>query len=133
MSQNITYQINDRPEPDSICNLREAVGYDRNEKEYPTALDRYDVTVSAYNKNGSLVGWCAAVSDGVRHGFLVDLIVHPESQRRGIGRSLVQHAIEFLLRSGISVIHADFNDENAAFYEKCGFRIGVGGICEKRK
>lgn len=133
MIQGVDFRINDRPSIGSICDLRAAVGYDRNEDEYQVALDHYDATVSAYEENGSLVGWCAAVTDGACHGFLVDVIVHPEWQRRGIGRSLVHQIVGCLMRNGISVVHADFKEEHAAFYRKCGFRIGLGGIYEERK
>jgi hypothetical protein len=41
--------------------------------------------------------------------------------------------LESLLANGISVVHADFKEEHAAFYKECGFRIGPGGIYERRK
>lgn len=126
MTQGIVLQINDRPEAKSICDLREAVGWDRLEHDYPAVIDNYYMTVAAYDDE-VLVGWCAILSDHIRHGFFVDVIVHPDWQRRGIGKSLVQKAVELLLSRGITIIHADFSHENAPFYERCGFRIGAGG------
>jgi len=126
MNQNIILKIDDRPDAQSICDLREAVGWERLEDDYPAVLDNYSMTVAAYNDE-VLVGWCAVLSDSIRHGFFVDVIVHPDWQRRGIGKSIVQKAAEHLLSKGITIIHADFSPENAQFYERCGFRIGSGG------
>jgi GNAT superfamily N-acetyltransferase len=126
MDRKIILQVNDRPDAQSICDLREAVGWERLESDYPTVLEHYDTTVAAYDDE-ILVGWCAVLSDSIRHGFFVDVIVHPDWQRRGIGRSIVRKAAEQLLNRGITIIHADFSHENALFYERCGFRIGSGG------
>lgn len=131
VNDTVTFLIDGRPKAKSICDLREAVSFRRNEEDYPTALDHYDTTVSAYDEEGTLIGWCAVVTDGVRHGFFVDVVVHPQWQRRGIGRSLIQRAIDRLRGKGITLIHADFAREHAPFYERCGFRIGLGDIYEQ--
>ena len=126
MTQDIVLQVDARPEAQSICDLREAVGWERLESDYPAVLDHYNTTIAAYDDE-VLVGWCAVLSDSIRHGFFVDVIVHPAWQRRGIGKSIVQKAVEQLLSKGITIIHADFSHENVPFYERCGFRIGSGG------
>lgn len=47
------------------------------------------------------------------HAVLLDVIVHPSQQRKGIGQLLVTSTTEY-----------------AAFYKSCGFQIGLGGIYE---
>ncbi|MFL5707239.1 MAG: GNAT family N-acetyltransferase [Ktedonobacteraceae bacterium] len=41
---------------------------------------------------------------------------------------LVARAIEHLQAHAISIIHVDFLPERATFYERCGFKVGLGGI-----
>ena len=126
------YRVNDPPAVQALCDLRESVGWSRSEVDYPVAFEGYTTMVAAYDGHEALVGWCAVVSDGVRHAFLVDVIVHPNYQRQGMGRRLVNDAIADAVRTGVSIIHVDFEQENAVFYEHCGFRMGLAGIREVR-
>ena len=130
MNEAVEYRVSGTPETDALCSLRESAGWDRAESDYPAALAGYDTTVEAYSKEGRLVGWCAIVSDGVRHAFLLDVIVDPNWQRQGIGRALIQRGCDAVHDKGITIIHADFTQENKGFYEACGFRIGSAGIYE---
>jgi ribosomal protein S18 acetylase RimI-like enzyme len=91
-------------------------------------LQGYWGTVSGFDDAGKLVAWCAILSDGVRHAVLIDVIVHPIWQRRGIGLALVAEAIKRIQAHSITIIHVDFVPEHQAFYERCGFQTGLGGI-----
>ena len=126
----ITFQHNTSISPTSICDLREAVGWDRQDEDYPAALKGYWGTVSGFDDTGKLVAWCAILSDGVRHAILIDVIVHPVWQRQGIGLALVKEAITRIKAHGITTIHVDFLPEHQTFYERCGFQTGLGGIIE---
>jgi ribosomal protein S18 acetylase RimI-like enzyme len=128
--QNCQLIINPHVSPQAISNLREAVGWDRADEDYPAALKGYWSTIGGFDGTGTLVAWSAIVSDGVRHAVLLDVIVHPSFQCQGIGRRLVAEAIEHIRAHGISIIHVDFLPEKAKFYERCGFKIGLGGIFE---
>lgn len=122
------FQINPAVSADAINALRAAVGWHGLEHDYPAALSGYWAYIGGFDEAGKLVAWCAILSDGVRHAVLIDVIVHPAWQRHGVGRELVRHAIGHCLAHGITIIHVDFLPERAAFYEQCGFRIGMGGI-----
>lgn len=128
--QNCQLIINPHVIPQAISDLWEAVGWDRANEDYPAALEGYWATVGGFDSAGTLVAWCAILSDGVRHAVLLDVIVHPSFQGQGIGRKLVGQTIEHIRAHGISIIHVDFLPEKAKFYERCGFRIGLGGIFE---
>lgn len=114
--------------PCAISDLREAVGWERLDDDYPAALKGYWATISGFDTKGALVAWCAILSDGVRHAVLIDVIVHPEWQRHGVGQALVAEAVAHVRAHGISIIHVDYLPEHATFYERCGFRTGLGGI-----
>ena len=128
--QNCQLIINPNVIPEAISDLRESVGWDRLDEDYLAALKGYWATVGSFDSNGTLIAWCAIVSDGVRHAVLLDVIVHPSFQGQGIGRELVAQAIEHIRAHGISIIHVDFLPEKANFYERCRFRVGLGGIFE---
>jgi len=126
----LTFVVNPRVEARAIVALRRAVGWDGLAGDYPAALAGYWATVGGFDAAGTLVAWCAILSDGVRHAVLLDVIVHPDWQDRGVGRALVGRAVEHIRAQDITIIHVDFLRDVAAFYERCGFRIGLGGIYE---
>ena len=56
---------------------------------------------------------------------LVRLYVHPDHQRRGIGRSFLWMGAAAMLAAGADACYASVAAENApalAFYQRCGFR-----------
>jgi ribosomal-protein-alanine N-acetyltransferase len=79
-----------------------------------------------------VVAWLGIVSDGAQHAFLVDVMVAPEVQGRGVGTELVRFAARCVRESGIPRLHADFVPELARFYERCGFRAGLAGVLDRR-
>ncbi len=124
----ISFLLNPAISTQALCDLREAVGWGRAEEDYPNALQGYWATVGGFDAVNELVAWCAILSDGVRHAVLLDVIVSPSMQRIGVGKALVAAAIEHIKAYGITIIHVDFEPETTAFYEACGFKIGLGGI-----
>lgn len=126
--QDISFSINPAVSPQAVITLRESVGWPGDEEDYPAAFQGYWATVGGFDSRGTLIAWCAILSDGVRHAVLLDVIVHPSYQKRGIGRTLVAQAIEHIRAHHITIVHVDFLPEKATFYERCGFEVGLGGI-----
>jgi GNAT superfamily N-acetyltransferase len=129
--EQISFVSNPDVSAQAVTDLREAVGWGRLDEDYPAALAGYWATVGGFDATGELMAWCAVISDRVRHAVLLDVIVHPRWQRQGVGRALVQHAVAHILAHGITSIHVDFMPQHAAFYEQCGFRVGLGGIYDE--
>lgn len=69
------------------------------------------------------VGTLLSGHDG-RRGYLYHLAVHPDFRRRGIGRALVERALDGLKQAGISKVHlfvfAD-NELGKAFWRNQGW------------
>lgn len=128
--ENVSFKINPVVIANAVSDLRASVGWPRFDADEEDVLHEYWATVGGFAEDGTLVAWCALLSDGRAHGVLLDVIVHPQWQKQGVGRALVARAIEHLRAHGIRIIHVDFLPEHATFYEHCGFRIGLGGIYE---
>lgn len=76
--------------------------------------------------DGKTVSMTRAVGDGGYHLLIVDVIVHPDYQRQGIGREMISQLMDFV-RNGyiekgettmVSLLSAKGKE---AFYEKNGF------------
>ena len=120
----------DAVSPGEIADLREAVGWDRSEGTYAETLKRHYAYYVVRDHTGRLVGYLSVVSDGVSDAFLVDLVVHPDTQRCGLGKRLVRRAVGDVKRDGIRCVQVTFSPELRSFYAACGFRIFGGGIID---
>ncbi|MGO9171029.1 MAG: GNAT family N-acetyltransferase [Rhodomicrobium sp.] len=72
---------------------------------------------------GSVTGCVFGGHDG-RRGYLHHLAVAPEFRRRGIGRSLVAHALAAVSADGIEKFHIDVfagNEEGLRFWQAAGW------------
>src|SRR5258706_15508596 len=105
MAKQITFAVDPHVAPRQVADLRAAVGWDRQDADYPAAFAGYWATVGGFDPSGALVAWLAILSDGVRHAVLLDVIAHPAWQRRGVGRALVGRAVRHCLDRGVDVIH----------------------------
>lgn len=75
-----------------------------------------------------LVGFVNVAWDGDAHFFLLDTTVHPNWQRRGVGRHLVEEGIEACRGQG-DWLHVDADEElMSGFYFKCGFEPTPAGL-----
>ena len=121
----IEIRVNALPFEGELSDLCESVGWKRFGEDF-AALQGYALTTSAWT-DGRLIAWTSIVSDNVRHAFLLDVIVHPEFQKKGIGRAVVRRAIDSMRERGVTAFHVDCAPEIAPFYEKCGFKMCAGG------
>lgn len=73
---------------------------------------------------GCLIASCMVGYDGHR-GWINYLAVHPDQQRKGIGRQLMDHAEGLLREAGCPKINLQIRATNSAvvtFYESLGFK-----------
>lgn len=83
--------------------------------------------VSAY-VDERLCGFVHACWDGGSHAFLLDTVVLPGYQRRGIGRELVRRLRLQLREAGCEWLHVDYEPRFEAFYRSCGFASTRAGL-----
>ena len=80
------------------------------------------MVVGAYGEESQQIGFLRVVSDKVRFAYLMDVVVHEDYRRQGIGQRMVNCALA----------HPDLKDvyqwllitkDAHGVYEKCGFRL----------
>ncbi|NDK31788.1 GNAT family N-acetyltransferase [Nesterenkonia haasae] len=78
--------------------------------------------VVAARRDGRLVGLARVISDGATICYLQDVLVHPDAQRAGIGRTLVVAALEPYHSVRQKVLLTDDEQGQRAFYEALGYQ-----------
>lgn len=76
--------------------------------------------VSAY-EGSSLIGFGRTISDGVLHALIVDMIVHPLYQGKGIGGAIIDRLVARCKEKNIRDIQLFCAKGKSGFYVKQGF------------
>lgn len=111
-----------------VPNLREQVGWGRRDHDYPTLFERCNFWAGVKDETNQLIAFGYVCGMGLEHGYMEDIIVHPEYQGRGIGMRLVKELLKEAERSGLEIVTVSFEKDKTSFYEKSGFSTGVAGV-----
>lgn len=76
--------------------------------------------VSAYDGE-RLVGTGRVIGDGILHGLIVDVIVDPKCQHRGIGSAIVARLVEQCRSHAVMYVQLFCAHGKRPFYERLGF------------
>lgn len=79
-------------------------------------------------RDGRLVGFVNVATDGGAHAFMLDTTVHPDEQRKGLGRRLIDEAVADSRARGASWMHVDYEPHLSEFYLGAGFRSTDAGL-----
>ena len=118
--------------PEEVPELRANVGWSRRDKDYPTLFERCNFWAGVKDHNDKLIAFGYVCGMGLEHGYMEDIIVHPDYQGRGIGVQLVKELLKEAERFGLEIITVSFDGDRSNFYERCGFSVGAGGVCQLR-
>ena len=128
----VDYRVNPKVTNDELDRLYVVSWPDHHPPhDWGPELERLLVFVGAYDGD-ELIGSVKLAWDGDIHAFLLEPTVRPDYRRRGIGRSLVEHAVSFARERGIVWVHVDFERELGAFYRACGFEPTDAAIMKLR-
>ena len=115
----------DIPDKVAFYNLFGTTGwndqYQLESDELMIALKNSWLMVSAY-EGVSLVGFGRMICDGAVHALILDLIVHPEYQNKGIGKTILNKLVDKCRQHRIRDIQLFSVKGKAKFYHKCGFK-----------
>jgi len=95
-------------------------------------LEGSDVVVSAVAPDGRLAGFTRAISDGVYHAKIFDVIVAPEWQGRGVGAELMRRAHRHPALASCRRIELVCLEELIPFYEALGYAAEERRVLAKR-
>lgn len=119
---NIPIANNEVPE------LREMIGQGRRDKDYPALFERCNFWAGVRNGNNELIAFGYVCGMGLEHGYMEDIMVHPEYQGKGIGVKLVKELLRESERFGLGIVTVTYEEKNTNFYKTCDFTPNAGGI-----
>ncbi len=106
-----------------------AFGYAPLEIDWWGQVQRHSLGWVTARQGDRLLGFVNVPWDGGIHAFVMDTIVMPEAQRRGIGTGLVAEAVVGARAAGCHHLHVDFEEHLRSFYfDACGFRTTPAGL-----
>ena len=128
----IRYEFDALLSPADLTGLREAVGWNRMERDLADPRLRNAFHLCAFD-GSRLVGYTAVVSNGVTDAYIQDVMVRPEYQRQGVGTQLMQRVLARLEEEQLYMVSVIYGDESLRpFYEKFGFCTMLCGQRELR-
>jgi GNAT superfamily N-acetyltransferase len=85
--------------------------------------------IARERRDGPLVGFVNVPWDGLVHAWLQDTMVAARARHQGVGRRLVEIAVDESRRGGCEWLHVDFKDDLRPFYiDACGFKPTNAGL-----
>lgn len=96
-------------------------------------LNRFSLGWVCIREARKLVGFVNVAWDGDAHAFILDTMVTPAFQRRGIARALIAKAADRAKEAGCEWLHVDFEPHLQEFYfDACGFKPTPAGLIALR-
>ena len=129
--ENCNVLINLEIKNHEVPELREAVGWERRDADYPALFGHCLFWAGLRDKNDGLIAFGCMVGPGIEHGYIEDVIVHPSYQAKGIGKLLVKRLLQEAEVRGITIVTVTYEESNRKFYESCGFTSCPGGVWRK--
>jgi aralkylamine N-acetyltransferase len=113
-----------------VVALFAAVGWGvRDPADVRAAFDRSTFKAFAFDA-GELVGFGRTIDDGKFYATIVDVVVSPAYQRRGVGRAIVEDIQSRL--NGFLVVTLTAAPDVQPFYRKLGWRNLTTGMIRPR-
>lgn len=117
---------------EDFIRLKTATGFMRRSLEQADRAIRnglFNVTAVC---DGEVVGMGRLVGDGAMYWYLQEIIVLPEYQGKGIGKSIVSRLLEHIRENTIPGTGVEVGltavKGKEPFYEKFGFSCGISGM-----
>lgn len=122
MEDNLLYKYDNDIDKTKLANLFKSVGWKT--AEYPNRLynaiknSEYVMTIW---KEEELVGLISAITDGYINVFITYLLVNPEYQKIGLGKTMMNDFIKKFKGFGRRILTTEIDKED--YYKKFGFDI----------
>ena len=128
----IRYEFDATVSPADIADLRQAVGWNRMQRDLSDPRLTTTLQLCAFDEN-HLIGYAQVISNQVTDAYIQDVMVHPDYQRQGIGTQLMEKLLSRLEEDGIYMVSIIYGEEALRpFYERFGFYTMLCGQREMR-
>ncbi|MDF2648205.1 MAG: acetyltransferase, gnat family [Paenibacillus sp.] len=128
MEQTPSVELNLKLEPHEVPDLRQSVGWERRDADFPGLLTQCLFWAGVRDDSGSLIAFGYITGPGIEHGYMEDIMVHPHYQKHGIGKALVRKLLNEANYRKISMVTVTYQEKHKLFYEDAGFTPCPGGI-----
>ena len=112
--------------------LCDAVGWSRRPiRKVRKAIQNSFLVITMWEQRGNrrkLIGFSRATSDHAFNATIWDVVVHPNFQGKGLGKSLMQQLIKKLRSEDISNVTLFADPDVVSFYKQLGFMPDPEGI-----
>lgn len=112
--------------------LCDAVGWSRRPiRKVRKAIQNSFLVITMWEQRGSrkrLIGFSRATSDHAFNATIWDVVVHPDSQGKGLGKALMKQLIKKLRSEDISNVTLFADPDVVDFYKQLGFMPDPEGI-----
>ncbi len=98
--------------------------YELTKEELYSALENSWYSISYFNNN-QLIGFGRIICDGIVHALILDVIIHPDHQGKGIGKKIMDRLVTKCKEHKVRDIQLFSAKNKAGFYEKLGFKNRV--------
>ena len=110
---------------DEISELYKSVGWMNYTKDTARLARAFEQSESLIKRNGEgkIIGIVRWITDFATIAFIQDILIHPRYQRQGIGKVLLNEALEKITSYGPVQIEllTDDTEKTKKFYESVGF------------
>ncbi len=100
--------------------------YDLDDIDYTTYINNPDKTIFFAYVDNIIAGQIILRKNWNQFAHIEDIVVDAKFRKLGIGRILIEHAIEWAKKKNLPGIMLETQDNNVAacmFYEHCGFKL----------
>lgn len=112
--------------------LCDSVGWVRRPfRKVKTAIEHSFLIISLFhiqNNSNILIGFARATSDHAFNATIWDVVIHPDFQGKGLGKTLMVQTIQHLRSADITTITLFADPEVITFYKNLGFILDPDGV-----
>lgn len=113
-------QRNERIDVHELNNLLKTVGWGINSpQKLQESLNLSWGWITVRGDSNKLIGFVQVLSDGIKHAYILRLLVHSQYQGKGIGTKIMENLMDFLGENGLSPVLLTKPSEET-FYSKFG-------------
>lgn len=122
MSEHIALRLMSAADLDFADSLRSTAGWNQTRPDWRRLLGYQPDGCFVAELDGSPAGTASTTCYGTDLAWIGMVLVQPQFRRRGVGRALLLHCLDFLSRKAIRCVKLDATPLGKTLYDQLGFR-----------